>query len=135
MFKKIPNLYNENIKARAIAVQILADKEAALKASIESLSKTKNFKVTKSSKKRKLDTKQNINKRENFKRLANNRIKNTLKQIKLISNLSNKRTYFYSDLEGQEIIKKISKQLKINIKNLSKMNNEEPKFMFGFNEM
>ena len=60
MFKKIPNLYNENIKARAIAVQILADKEAALKASIESLSKTKNFKVIKSSKKRKLDTKQNI---------------------------------------------------------------------------
>ena len=116
MFKKIPNLYNENIKARAIAVQILADKEAALKASIESLSKTKNFKVIKSSKKRKLDTKQNINKRENFKRLANNRIKNTLKQIKLISNLSNKRTYFYSDIEGQEIIKKISKQLNINIK-------------------
>ena len=116
MFKKIPNLYNENIKARAIAVQILADKEAALKASIESLSKTKNFKDIKSSKQRKLDKKQNINKRENFKRLANNRIKNTLKQIKLLSNLSNKKNYFYSDLEGQEIIKKISTQLKINIK-------------------
>ena len=116
MFKKIPNLYNENIKAKAIAVQILADKEAALMASIETLSKTKNLKEIKTFKQKKLEKKQNINKRENFKRLANTRLNNAIKKVKLLSNLSNKRSYFYSDNETKELIKKISKQFKINIK-------------------
>ena len=34
---------------------------------------------------------------EKFKKLATQRVNNALKQIKLISNLANKRTYDYSD--------------------------------------
>lgn len=48
-------------------------------------------------------------KREKFKRLAENRMNNTLKQIELLSNLSNTRAYEYTDEDIDKIIRTLKK--------------------------
>ncbi len=49
------------------------------------------------------------NRREKFNRLANKRIRNGIKSLQLIQNLSNKSKYLYTEKEYQEIIKKLEK--------------------------
>lgn len=50
-------------------------------------------------------TKDNETKRERFVRLAENRMNNALKNIQLLSNLSNSSTYDYSNEDVDKIIK------------------------------
>lgn len=50
--------------------------------------------------------------RDRFKRLANRRVNNTLKQIELIGNLSNKSSYDYTDEEIRKIFFEIDKELR-----------------------
>jgi len=49
------------------------------------------------------------NKREKFNKLANTRVRNGIKSLQLIQNLSNKSKYFYTEKEYQEIIKELQK--------------------------
>lgn len=53
-------------------------------------------------------------KREKFVRLAENRMNNALKQIELLSNLSNTRTYEYTKDDAEMIVR----ALKVAISNL-----------------
>ena len=53
---------------------------------------------------------------ERFKRLANKRLANAIKQLKLLSNLSNKSHYSYKNEEINEIIKMLRKAIQINLK-------------------
>lgn len=55
-------------------------------------------------------------KNDKFKRLANKRLANAVKQLKLLSNLSNKSHYFYKNEEINEIIKILKKAIRVNIK-------------------
>lgn len=48
---------------------------------------------------------ENENKRDKFVRLAENRMNNALKQIELLSNLSNTSTYEYTQVDVDKIIK------------------------------
>lgn len=50
--------------------------------------------------------------RENFVRLAENRTNKVLKQIDLLSNLSNKTNYAYSEEDIQKIFSAINKRVK-----------------------
>ena len=53
---------------------------------------------------------------EKFKRLANKRLANAIKQLKLLSNLSNKSHYSYKNEEISELIKMLRKAIRINLK-------------------
>ena len=48
-------------------------------------------------------------KREKFNRLANKRVRNGIKSLKLIQNLSNKSKYLYTEKEYKEIIQELDK--------------------------
>jgi len=48
---------------------------------------------------------------EKFKKLATQRVNNALKQIKLISNLANKRTYDYSDDQVRAIFNALKSEV------------------------
>ena len=50
--------------------------------------------------------------RENFVRLAENRTNKILKDLDLLSNLSNKTNYAYSDEDIQKIFSAINKRVK-----------------------
>lgn len=52
--------------------------------------------------------------KEKFKRLANIRVNNALKQIDLIGNLSNKSTYEYSEEEIRKIFSELDSALRTN---------------------
>ena len=47
--------------------------------------------------------------REKFNRLANTRVRNGIKSLQLIQNLSNKSKYLFTEKEYQEIIKELEK--------------------------
>ena len=49
--------------------------------------------------------------KEKFKKLATQRVNNALKQIKLISNLANKRTYDYSDDQVRAIFNALKSEV------------------------
>ena len=51
-------------------------------------------------------------KRDKFKRLANIRVNNTLKDLDLIGNLSNSSNYDYSDEEVKKIFSSINSRIK-----------------------
>jgi hypothetical protein len=53
---------------------------------------------------------------EKFKRLANKRLANAIKQFKLLSNLSNKSHYSYKNNEINEVIKMLRKAIIVNLK-------------------
>ena len=48
---------------------------------------------------------------EKFKKLATQRVNNALKQIKLISNLANRRTYDYSDDQVRAIFNALKSEV------------------------
>ncbi len=51
--------------------------------------------------------------REKFVRLAEKRVNNTIKAIKLIGNLSNKSNYSYSEADIDKIFSALNSELKI----------------------
>lgn len=54
-----------------------------------------------------------ITKNERFKKLAQQRTRNVLKSLKILSNCSNKATYEYSEEELKKIFSAIEKEVKI----------------------
>ena len=67
------------------------------------------------------------NKKEKFCRLAENRMNNILKQLELLSNLSNKSTYEYTDEEVAKIIKTL-KQAVSNVEHSFSAEKKSKKF-------
>ncbi len=53
---------------------------------------------------------QNI-KQENFRKLAENRVGNAIKNIRLVGNLANKSHYDYTDEQIRKIINTLTKEL------------------------
>lgn len=53
-----------------------------------------------------------IDKREKFVRLAENRVLKTIKDIRLIGNLSNKNNYTYTDKDVSKIISALEQEIK-----------------------
>jgi len=51
-------------------------------------------------------------KEDKFKRLANARVNNTIKQLDLIGNLSNSSSYDYSDDEVRKIVSTLNQKVK-----------------------
>jgi len=47
-----------------------------------------------------------------FRRLANNRVNRAIKAIQLVSNLSNKSHYFYTDKQSKQIISALEKEIR-----------------------
>jgi len=66
--------------------------------------------------------------KEKFKRLANIRVNNALKQIDLIGNLSNKSTYEYSDEEIRKIFSEIESALRDTRSKFRSSKNKKRKF-------
>ena len=52
-------------------------------------------------------------KRAKFNRLANSRVRNGIKSLQLIQNLSNKSNYLYTEKEYKEIIRELDKTFSI----------------------
>lgn len=50
---------------------------------------------------------------ERFVELANKRVTNAIKSIRLVGNLANKRAYHYTDADSRKIIKAIHEELEI----------------------
>lgn len=64
-----------------------------------------------------IDEFQNIETKDvKFKRLANKRLASVVKQLRLLSNLSNKSHYLYKNDEVDEIIKMLKKAIRLNLK-------------------
>nr|WP_260869531.1 hypothetical protein [Paenibacillus sp. Y412MC10] len=63
-----------------------------------------------------------MDKRTNFERLAERRVSEAIKKIRLIGNLSNRRNYDYSELHVRQIVDVLEQELK-NMK--SKFKSEE----------
>ena len=55
----------------------------------------------------------NTSKKTRFKKLANKRVNNVVNQIRVLSNLSNKSYYDYSEQDVKKIFKEIDEQLRI----------------------
>lgn len=51
--------------------------------------------------------------KQRFKRLGNKRVNNTLNQLRILGNLSNKSYYDYNDSDINKVFKAIEHQLKI----------------------
>jgi hypothetical protein len=49
--------------------------------------------------------------RENFVRLANSRVSRALKQIQLVANLSNRSNYDYTELDANEVLEALEREL------------------------
>lgn len=56
-----------------------------------------------------------------FKKLAEKRVNNAIKQLKLVGNLSNKNNYTYTDEQAKRIIKTLTSELN-ELKTRFKMN-------------
>ncbi|WP_419959480.1 hypothetical protein [Psychrobacillus sp. BM2] len=52
-------------------------------------------------------------KREKFEELAEKRVTETLKKMRLIGNLSNRNNYDYTDEHAKQILSKLDEELKI----------------------
>ena len=64
-----------------------------------------------------IDEFQNIETKDvKFKRLANKILASVVKQLRLLSNLSNKSHYLYKNDEVDEIIKMLKKAIRLNLK-------------------
>ena len=49
--------------------------------------------------------------RERFVELANKRVNNAIRDMRLIGNLSYRKTYTYTDKDGQKILRALQKEL------------------------
>ncbi len=67
-------------------------------------------------------------KRDKFVRLAENRMNNALKQIQLLSNLSNTRAYEYTEEDIQKIVKALKNAVS-ELEHSFKMDNKNKKFI------
>ena len=67
----------------------------------------------------------NNTKSERFKRLAELRGNRIIKDLRLLSNLSNKSNYSYTDEEVKIIFNAIDKEFKLTKQNFKKRNNKE----------
>ena len=67
-------------------------------------------------------------KRDKFVRLAENRMNNALKQIQLLSNLSNTRAYEYTEEDIQKIVKTLKNAVS-ELEHSFKMDNKNKKFI------
>lgn len=68
-------------------------------------------------------------KSENFKRLAEKRVTETVKKMRLIGNLANKNNYEYSDEQAKKIITTLESELKL-LKNRFKEEEEGVDYKF-----
>lgn len=73
-------------------------------------------------------TKENETKREKFVRLAESRMNNALKQIELLSNLSNTSAYEYTNADVDKIIRALRGAVTELEKSFSASRNESKKF-------
>lgn len=69
----------------------------------------------------------NESKRDKFIRLAENRMNNALKQIELISNLSNTSAYEYSDEDVEQIVKTLKSAI-ADVEHAFKLDKKNKKF-------
>jgi hypothetical protein len=70
-------------------------------------------------------------KREKFERLAEKRMSEVIKKLRLIGNLSNKNNYEYSDQQVKQIINSLEEEIKI-IKNKFKEEQNKSSRTFKF---
>lgn len=69
------------------------------------------------------------NKRDKFVRLAESRVLKTIKDIRLIGNLSNKNNYAYTDKDVSKIISALEQEIKsMKVKFSSGEDKDEPTF-------
>jgi len=74
---------------------------------------------------------QNNNKAEKFERLAEKRMTDLLKKIRLVGNLANKNNYYYTEEHANQIIVTIEHELKdLKRKFLEETKEKEAKFTF-----
>lgn len=74
------------------------------------------------------------NKRENFERLAEKRMTEAIKKIRLIGNLSNRNNYDYTDAHVKEMISTLENEIVL-LKNKFKQDEErETTFTFTKNK-
>ena len=73
-------------------------------------------------------TKENETKREKFVRLAESRMNNVLKQLELLSNLSNTSAYEYSQNDVDKIIKSLKNAVANVEKSFTPSNSNTKKF-------
>ncbi len=73
-------------------------------------------------------TKENETKREKFVRLVENRMNNALKQIELLSNLSNTSAYEYTSADVEKMVKALKSAISELEKSFSISSNTSKKF-------
>ena len=90
--------YKQNLVNQVIAAQLLADRAG--------LNNIDRKNLVNNAKKSQLRN----SKKDNFKRLANKRVNNVIKSLKLIKNLSNKSAYNYNNNDVKKILKLIKNE-------------------------
>lgn len=70
------------------------------------------------------------NNEEKFRRLAEKRVNNVIKTLRLIGNLSNRSNYVYTDADVEKIFAAINSELKACKAKFSKKGSEGRKFKF-----
>lgn len=73
------------------------------------------------------------NKSDNFKRLAENRVTECVKKIRLIGNLSNKNNYEYTDEQAKKIINTLENEIRW-LRNKFREASEDSDFVFSFED-
>ncbi|MFC3886134.1 hypothetical protein ACFOU2_22670 [Bacillus songklensis] len=73
------------------------------------------------------------NKAENFKRLAEKRVTECVKKIRLIGNLANKNNYEYTNDQAKKIITTLENEVKL-LRNRFKEESESIDYTFRFDD-
>ena len=72
-------------------------------------------------------------KAENFNRLAEKRVTESIKKIRLVGNLANKNNYEYNEKQVKQIINALENEIRL-LKNKFKEEEESREIIFKFNE-
>lgn len=72
-------------------------------------------------------------KSDNFKRLAEKRVTECVKKLRLIGNLANKNNYEYTDEQVKKIINTLENEIKL-LKNKFKEESESSNYVFSFDD-